>query len=103
MEVAIEQSPDIRSLTIQHLLGWIECLSDLLTSDENPFEDTDELATSLENWRHEFQSHSGQAAVIAEPVKVFIYGADVILICNELTGEWVKLTVTPLPVPTHGA
>ena len=103
MDVTLKRSLDIHSLVILHLIGWIECLSDILSSDENPFDDTDELATCLEKWRHEFQGHSGRKDVTHEPVKVMTYGADVILICNELTGEWVKLTVTPETTPHHGA
>lgn len=86
----------LRSLTIQHLQGWIEALEHILDTDE-PFEDADALALQLDHWREEFQKNCGNHTAKHEPVIVLAYGNQVILICNQKTGEYIKLTV----IPTH--
>jgi hypothetical protein len=85
----------LKSYTLLHLLGWLEALDIILGTDDCPFDDADELATQLEHWRAEFQANSGNHAVKAEEIKVITYGTDTILLCKELTGEFIKLTVIP--------
>ena len=85
----------LRSLTLLHLLGWIEALDVVLNTDECPFDTNDELAIQLDHWREEFQSNCGNHTVAKEEIKVITYGEEIILICKEETGEYIKLTVTP--------
>lgn len=90
MKLLIEKTP-LHSYTIQHLLGWIECVSVLMDTEEWPFQNAEELATQLENWRLEFQS-TNEGLIPSEPVLILLYGKDVILIANQKTGEYLLFT-----------
>ena len=85
----------LHSLTIQQLQGWIEALDEILESDDCPFSNANELALQLDHWREEFQRNCPDRHVKKEPVVVITYGNQVILICNQQTGEYIKLTVLP--------
>lgn len=96
MKVYLNPGSKLHSLTILHLQGWIEALGEIMESEDCPFETTNELALQLDHWREEFQKHSGDRHIKKEPVVIITYGDQVILICNQQTGEYIKLTVIPI-------
>lgn len=77
--------------TLRHLHEWIESIGILANTPDWPFPCLDDLAMQLEMWREEFQ-RINQALVSKESVKVLTYGEAVILLCDERTGEYIKLT-----------
>ena len=83
---------ELSSLTIRHLLEWIEALGDLANTPEWPFATLDAMAMQLEKWRAEFQEIN-HGMVDTESVKVLTYGEEVILICDEQRGEFIKLDI----------
>lgn len=87
----------LSSLTLLHLQGWIEALDLILDSEDCPFETADELALQLDHWGTEFQRNCGNHSAKHEPVLIMTYGNHIILICNQQTGEYIKLQV----IPTH--
>lgn len=92
MNVLLAQSP-IKSATLLKIMEWIDAMGKLMDTPECPFNTIDELAMQLERWRHEYQSHCGNESTRKEDIKVMTYQDTVILICKELTGEYIKLTV----------
>lgn len=69
-------------------------LAPLMDTEDCPFATMDELAMQLESWREEFQRSCGNETTKSEKVLVMTYGEDVILICKQTTGEFIKLTQT---------
>jgi len=92
MKLYLSSSPATpHSYTIQHLMGWVESLDILADTKDWPFETLDELAMQLEVWRDEFQTvNSGKES--SEPVLVSLYGEEIILVCNQETGEFFTLS-----------
>ena len=95
MKVYLNPSSELHSQTILHLQGWIEALDEIMDSQDCPFDTTHELAMQLDQWREEFQKNSGDRHVEKEPVVIITYADQVILVCNQQTGEYIKLTVIP--------
>lgn len=93
MKVMLAQSP-IKSDTLEKMLEWIDVMGDIMNTPECPFNSIDELAMQLEKWRYEYQSNCGNESTRKEDIKVMTYQNTVVLICKELTGEYIKLTVT---------
>lgn len=96
MNIHVEHN-HLTSYTLQHLLGWVEALGHLIGTEDWPFESAEELAMQLENWREEFQSINGPGIIGHEEVKVMTYGDQVILMVQETAGEFIKLTLNPIP------
>jgi hypothetical protein len=95
MKVFMNQSDHLYSLTMLHLQGWMEALEEILETEDCPFENATELALQVDHWREEFQRNCGEPNVKREPVVVITYGNQVILICNQASGEYIKLEVIP--------
>jgi hypothetical protein len=98
MKILTEKN-HLTSLTLLHLEGWLEALAHLIGTEDWPFATTDELAMQLEYWRHEYQLHNSNLIQVKEEIKVMIYGDEVILLCKEVTGEFIKLTLQDLCEP----
>ena len=96
MKVYMSQN-EIKSLTLQHLQGWVEALGDLLDSEDCPFSSNEELALQLDHWKSEFQKQCSLPSVANEVIHVMTYGKEVILICKPETGEFIKLTLIYIP------
>lgn len=78
--------------TLMHLEAWLLAIDEHLANDA-VFEDMDQLASQLEQWRSEFchreadlESHWG------DQVTVMLYGNEVILISDQRSGEFIKVT-----------
>lgn len=92
ISIAIDKN-HITSLTLLHLEGWIEALGFLINTEDWPFESMNDLAMQLEYWRDYFTRINPPSVLPKEDIKVMLYGQEVILICKELTGEFIKLTL----------
>lgn len=98
MKLAINAAP-LYTYTILHLSGWIESLDILSDTDEWPFDTLEELAMQLEVWRDEFQ-RINSGVIASEPVLVSLYGDEIILVCNQATGEFFTLNLSTSCIPT---
>jgi len=88
---------NLTGYTIQHLLGWIESLGNLIDTEDWPFDTCEEVAMQLEKWRAEFQAANGKGIIAHEEVTVTTYGEEVILIKQDSIGEYIQLTLTNQP------
>lgn len=95
MKVFMTKSQHLYSLSIQHLQGWMECIAPVIETDDCPFDSTEELALQLDRWRMDFQKRNPTHNESIEPVIIIQYAQQVILICNQKTGEYIKITVIP--------
>jgi hypothetical protein len=92
MKTVKEFSGNITNPTIKHLMDWIEAV-DLYLQNESPFDCIEKYAIQLEHWRKKFseeqvelESHWGDLVTVA------VFGKEVILISDQRSGEFVKLT-----------
>jgi hypothetical protein len=77
---------------MKHLMEWVEALGSLLNTSDWPFACLDDVAMQLELWRAEYQEiNAGRVA--SEAVSILTYGDEVILICDQQTGEYIKLSL----------
>ncbi len=90
MELMLIKS-ELTGHTLRHLSEWIDSLDVLMNTPDWPFETIDNLAYQLELWREEYQTINA-AMVGHEQVKILTYGEEVILICDEVRGEFIKLS-----------
>lgn len=96
MKVLLKET-ELSSFTMLHLQGWIEALDLILDSEDCPFDTADELAIQLDSWRAEYQRNCGNHSAAQEPILITVYGNEIILVCNQETGEYLKLTVITQP------
>lgn len=92
MKTTVEFSGNITNPTLQHLADWIEAVNEFLT-DEPVLQTMDEMARQLEYWRSEFCRYDTDPSTHwGDLVTVVTYGEDVILISDQRSKEFIKIT-----------
>ncbi|PRY90621.1 hypothetical protein [Mongoliibacter ruber] len=90
MRLEIEKS-ELTNPTLEHLEAWLLAIEEHLQND-HVFDSLDQLAITLEEWKSEFcrpekngNEHQG------DHVLIILYGDDLILICDQASGEFIKV------------
>lgn len=92
MKTTVESSGEITNPTLKHLADWIEAVNEFLT-DEPVLETVDEMAKQLEYWRSEFCRYDNElTSHWGDLVTVATFGEEVILVSDQRSGEFIKLT-----------
>lgn len=103
MNLQVEKTT-LTNPTLMHLEAWLLAMDQHL-KEENVFGSMDELATQFEYWRSEFcRKERDLECHWGDQVTVMLYGEDVILISDQRSGEYIKMSKldeeekeTPLP------
>jgi hypothetical protein len=93
MKTSKETSDMLMNPTLRKLLEWIEAVNSY-QAKESFFTCIDHYADSLERWKVEFIEACGKSKVHqGDMITVATYGDDVILISDQRSGEFIKLTL----------
>lgn len=93
MKTSKETSETVMNPTLRKLLEWIEAVNTYMTK-ESPFICIEQYADSLERWRVEFiEARQEIEAHYGDLVRIATYGNEVILISDQRSGEFIKLTL----------
>lgn len=94
MKTTNEFSGELTNPTLKHLADWLEAIA-LYLEEEHAFADMEALAKQMEYWRTDFiQSARELKCHWGDLVTVVTYGEDVILISDQRSKEFIKITKT---------
>jgi hypothetical protein len=93
MIAKLELTNTINNPTLKHLIEWVDAVNESITEEDMVLNTMDDLAMHLEWWRSEFcnpkidvKEHQGDFVTVA------IYGDELILVSDQCSGEYFKVT-----------